>query len=86
MDHHARAVALDRTPRLRICSLAPGIIDTDMQAEIRATTEDRFPDRERFVEFKREGSLHDPSERGGEIVDFLLSGAFGREPVADLRD
>jgi NAD(P)-dependent dehydrogenase (short-subunit alcohol dehydrogenase family) len=86
LDQHARAVALDRTPRLRICSLAPGIIDTDMQAEIRATTSDRFPDRERFVAFKREGALHDPSERGREIVDFLLSASFGREPVADLRD
>jgi hypothetical protein len=85
LDHHARAVVLDRTARLLICSLAPGVIDTDMQAEIRATTEDHFPDRERFVALKREGELHDPSARGRQIVDFLLSGSFGREPVADLR-
>jgi benzil reductase ((S)-benzoin forming) len=85
LDLHARAVALDKTPGLRICSLAPGIIDTEMQAEIRASTKERFPDIERFVALKREGQLHDPSERGREIVDFLLANAFGKEPVADLR-
>jgi hypothetical protein len=85
LDHHARSVVLDRTPALRICSLAPGVIDTEMQAEIRATSRDRFPDRERFVALKREGELHDPRKRGAEIVDFLLSDSFGREPVSELR-
>jgi hypothetical protein len=56
-----------------------------MQAEIRATSRDRFPDRERFVALKREGELHDPRKRGAEIVDFLLSDSFGREPVSELR-
>jgi benzil reductase ((S)-benzoin forming) len=85
LDHHARAVVLDRTPALRICSLAPGVIDTEMQAQIRATTTERFPDRERFVALKREGELHDPVERGRHLVEFLLSDTFGREPVAELR-
>jgi benzil reductase ((S)-benzoin forming) len=84
LDHHARAVVLDRTAALRICSLAPGVIDTDMQAEIRATTAELFPQRERFVEMKQEGKLHDPRERGGQIVDFLLSDSFGNEPITEL--
>jgi benzil reductase ((S)-benzoin forming) len=85
LDHHARAVALDRTPRLRICSLAPGVIDTDMQGEVRASTATLFPDRERFVAMKREGRLKDPNRTAAEIVDFLLGDGFGIEPVADLR-
>jgi benzil reductase ((S)-benzoin forming) len=86
LDHHARAVALDGTPALRVGSVAPGIIDTEMQAEIRATPEERFPDRERFVELKREGRLRSPDEAGRDVVALLLSDAFGREPVTDLRD
>jgi NAD(P)-dependent dehydrogenase (short-subunit alcohol dehydrogenase family) len=85
LDQHARAVALDATPRLRIGSVAPGIIDTDMQAVIRATPEADFPDRERFVEMKQHGQLVRPEDAARALVEFLLSDAFGREPVTDLR-
>lgn len=84
LDHHARAIELDRTSKLRICSLAPGVIDTEMQAEIRATTADRFPDKERFVAMKREGTLRSPERVGEMAVELLLSESFGREVVAEL--
>jgi NAD(P)-dependent dehydrogenase (short-subunit alcohol dehydrogenase family) len=86
LDHHARAVALDKTPGVRICSLAPGVIDTDMQAEIRATSLEQFPVRERFDALKREGNLTSPADCARRLVDFLLSERFGDVPVADLRD
>lgn len=35
LDHHARMVAQDNLTNLRICSLAPGVVDTNMQAEVR---------------------------------------------------
>lgn len=85
LDHHARAVALDRSPGLRIASVAPGVIDTGMQAEIRQSEEARFPDRERFVELKREGRLVTPDRAGRAVVELLLSDGFGRETVTDLR-
>lgn len=85
LDHHARAVALDRTPRLRIAAVAPGVIDTDMQAEIRASSEDLFPDRARFEALKREGRLVSPDDAGRALVDLLLSSRFGEEIVTDLR-
>jgi benzil reductase ((S)-benzoin forming) len=84
LDHHARAVELDRTPRLRLCSLAPGVIDTEMQAEIRATTTDRFPEKDRFVAMKREGALRDPARVGAMTVEFLLSASFGRDVISEL--
>ena len=84
LDHHARAVEQDRTPNLRICSLAPGVIDTEMQAEIRATTPDRFPDKERFVAMKRDGTLRSPELVGKLAVDLLLHRSFGREAIAEL--
>jgi benzil reductase ((S)-benzoin forming) len=86
LDHHARASALDRTPGLRICSLAPGVIDTDMQAEIRATPLEQFPLRERFEGLKRDGQLVSPEDCARRVVDYLLSAQYGKVPVADLRD
>jgi benzil reductase ((S)-benzoin forming) len=84
LDHHARAVALDHTPKLRVCSLAPGVIDTEMQGEIRATTSDRFPEKERFVAMKREGQLRDPVRVGEMAVELLLGDSFGNEIIAEL--
>lgn len=86
LDHHARAVALDKTDGVRICSLAPGVIDTDMQMQIRATPLERFPLREKFEMLKNSGQLASPQDCAARLVDYLLSDGFGREPVADLRD
>ena len=86
LDHHARAVQMDATPGLRICALAPGVVDTPMQGEIRASTLDRFPLRDRFAEMQASGGLIAPAECAMHLVDFLLDEDFGREPVADLRE
>jgi benzil reductase ((S)-benzoin forming) len=86
LDHHARAVALDESPGIKICSLAPGVIDTDMQSEIRSCTPGQFPLRERFIAMKQDGLLAQPEAAAARLIDYLLSPAFGSEPVADLRN
>lgn len=86
LDHHARAIALDGDARVRCVSLAPGVIDTDMQAEIRATPDARFPLKQRFVDMKEGGVLVAPGECAAQLVDYLLGKRFGAEPVDDLRN
>lgn len=86
LDHHARAVALDGAPGMRVCSLAPGVIDTAMQAQIRDTPEERFPMRERFVEMKNSGVLASPEECARRVVAYILGDGFGKNPVDDLRN
>jgi NAD(P)-dependent dehydrogenase (short-subunit alcohol dehydrogenase family) len=86
LDRHAEAVLLDGDASVRCASLAPGVIDTGMQAEIRATPESRFPMKERFVQLKQEGALAKPEECARQMVDYLLAPRFGRDAVADLRD
>lgn len=87
LDQHARAVALDQPAdgSVRICSLAPGVIDTDMQHSIRATPLARFPLRARFVALKDEGQLSSPEECAAQLVDYLLGMRFGEVAVDDLR-
>jgi NAD(P)-dependent dehydrogenase (short-subunit alcohol dehydrogenase family) len=86
LDQHARAVAMDGDTRVKAVSLAPGVIDTGMQAEIRATPEERFPMRERFVQMKSQGALTAPEECARAVVDYLLSKRFGSKAVDDIRD
>ena len=85
LDHHARSVAADAVPGVRICSLAPGVIETAMQAEIRASQLEDFPMRERFEAMHREGVLLAPEMVATRVVTFLLGASFGHQPVADLR-
>lgn len=84
LDHHARCVAADNVPRLRICSLAPGIIDTGMQVEVRALPPGEFPLHEVFEAFKRNGELSSPEECAQGLVAYLLGDRFGEAAVADL--
>jgi NADP-dependent 3-hydroxy acid dehydrogenase YdfG len=86
LDMHAQAVVQDGGKDVRICSLAPGVIDTGMQAQIRGTPEQQFPMRERFVQMKAAGQLASPQDCARGVVEHLLSARFGNEPVADLRN
>lgn len=86
LDMHARAAALDGVPGLRAASVAPGVIDTDMQSTIRGSTAEDFPTLERFHALKADGGLSSPAAAAGRLVSFLLSEGFGADPVADARD
>ena len=85
LDQHARAVHTDRLPRLRIASVAPGVIDTDMQAEIRACDSTLFPLRSKFKDLKDNGLLLAPEDCALRLIDHLLSRTFGESVVTDLR-
>lgn len=86
LDHHARAVAAEAHPGLRIASVAPGVLDTAMQAEIRSSSVQRFPQRARFDELYRHGGLSAPEHAGARLVDYLLGEHFGSATTTDLRD
>jgi len=85
LDMHARAVKADALPGLRISSIAPGVIDTAMQAEIRAAESSVFPLHERFEALKHKGELATPEDTARRFVGYLLSAAFGQDPAPDLR-
>ncbi len=86
LDHHARAVASEKTPHLLISSVAPGIIDTDMQAEIRSTDANLFPMRQKFDELKKQGLLVRPQDAASALIEHLLGDSFGRQACEDIRN
>ena len=48
-------------PSARVLSVAPGIVDTDMQSQIRQSEEAEFSRIEDFIEYKNSGKLADPA-------------------------
>jgi len=88
MDHFSRAVALEEAGRpqgARIVSLAPGIIDTDMQVQLRQADRSRFPEGAQFEAFKTEGRLASPEEAADQVLRFLNRADFGQDPIGDVR-
>lgn len=85
LDQHARALRAEAPRGLRVASVAPGVIDTEMQALIRDCDRGAFPEVERFRELKRDGQLQSPDGAARRLVDYLLSDRFGEAATADLR-
>lgn len=85
LDMHARAIHLEAHPGVRICSMAPGVIDTDMQAELRNTDERNFPNRQRFVGLHNDHALTSPAECARALLAHLGCDRFGTNPIGDVR-
>lgn len=89
MDHYSRCVALDEARKpdgLRIVSLAPGVIDTGMQSELRAGDPQLFPDRDNFTRLKETAALTAPEQAGAQVLAYLARPNFGDPVIADVRD
>jgi benzil reductase ((S)-benzoin forming) len=56
---------------VRIFSIAPGVVDTGMQAQIRAVPKKNFPGKERFVKMKADGLLTPADTTARSILKLL---------------
>ncbi|MDO5639923.1 MAG: SDR family NAD(P)-dependent oxidoreductase [Neisseria sp.] len=86
LDHHALCMAAEAHQGVSIISVAPGVVDTGMQAEIRAATEETFPLRQRFVDLKQQGGLSVPADTAARIAAMIADASFGETVVRDVRD
>jgi NAD(P)-dependent dehydrogenase (short-subunit alcohol dehydrogenase family) len=76
MENFVRTLALEqashRSP-IRAINVNPGVMDTAMQAEIRAASVEDFPARERFVRLKLDGQLSPPELVATRIADLVAA-------------
>jgi len=89
MDHLSRAIALDQAelPRgAKVVSLAPGVIDTDMQAQLRGADSAGFPEQANFAHLKEAGKLTSSDDAAARVIAYLHRADFGASPTADIRD
>ena len=86
LDHLSRCVALDEARRssgAQIVSLAPGVIDTDMQQELR-NGDELFPDRERYIQMQATGALTPAPDTARQVLAYLHHPLYRSEPVVNL--
>jgi NAD(P)-dependent dehydrogenase (short-subunit alcohol dehydrogenase family) len=89
LDHLSRAVALEEAARpngARIVSLAPGVIDTDMQLQLRSADPQAFGERARFASLKAEGRLDSAEAAAAKVLAWLDRPDFGANPIGDVRE
>ena len=89
LDMMTRCAALEEASRpngARLCSLAPGVIDTDMQRQLREADPAAFPDHGHFTALHSNTQLASPDDTAERILRFLARPDFGAEPIADIRD
>ncbi len=89
LEMATRAAALEsgvRDPSLAICSLAPGVVDTPMQAQVRGATAEQFPDVARFRAMKLDGALRPAADVARDIVKLIKEGKLTNGGNFDIRE
>lgn len=89
LDNFSRIVALDEAQArngAKVVALAPGVIDTDMQTEMRNADSAQFPERERVADMKHKGLLDTPQRAADKVLQYLERADFGANVLADVRE
>lgn len=89
LDHYTRCVGLEQADRddgVKIASIAPGIIDTAMQAAIRMTSAEQFPLLQQFRDYHAHGDLASPAAVAARLLDYLHGDAIGFGDVTHIRE
>ena len=86
-DQWVRDVGAEQSTRggVHVLSVAPGTVDTWIQAQLRETSEDDFPQRQKFVDLHKDGKLSDPDDIARDIWS-LLDRGLDNGSVVDLRE
>lgn len=86
-DHWVRAVGKEQQIRggVKVLSVAPGVVATAMQEQIRATDERDFPGGERFQQLHDHGQLRAPDEVARQLWTLLDDHQVATGTVMDLR-
>lgn len=88
LEMATRVAALEaerNDPTLAICSLAPGVVDTDMQQEIRGVGAAAFPEVAKFQAMKADGVLRSAADVARDILNAIAAGKLTNGGNFDLR-
>ena len=86
LEMATRVAALEAPADLAICSLAPGVIDTPMQAKVRGAAASDFPDVDKFRAMKADGVLRDANVVAREIIQLIEGNKLTNGGNFDIRE
>ncbi len=70
MDMFSKVLS-EENSEVKVFSVAPGIIETDMQKDIRSTSKSDFPLLDEFINFQRANVLKTPEQSAEEFVNLI---------------
>lgn len=87
IDQWVRDVGAEQATRggAQVLAVAPGAVDTGLQEQLRETSEEEFPKRQKFLDLHKEGKLSDPYDTATAIWG-LLGRDLDSGSVIDLRE
>ncbi|GEO07235.1 benzil reductase [Adhaeribacter aerolatus] len=71
---------------VKVYSLAPGVVDTAMQAHIREAEIDSFSELQKFKDYKEKGELYKPEEVARKILTHFIQEAAQKPVISSIRD
>lgn len=89
LDMATRCMALEfapSDPAFCVCAVAPGTVDTAMQATIRRCSIDQFAQVGKFHALKTAGALDPPDHTASALMRLLMAGRFENGGRYDLRE
>jgi NAD(P)-dependent dehydrogenase (short-subunit alcohol dehydrogenase family) len=82
VDRMSEAIALEEADQgLRVHAVAPGIIDTEMQAMIRGCTPEQFPKVQKFLDLKQDNAFSTPEFVAERLLELAFDPAHRTDEV-----
>ncbi|WP_244445037.1 (S)-benzoin forming benzil reductase [Oceanobacillus jeddahense] len=86
LDSFSKSVSLEQLHKsypVKVVSVYPGVIDTQMQSEIRSTRKEDFPYVDQFRQLAEQGKLQTAEYTAEKLIQLLCSDDFGRTTVVE---
>ncbi|WP_111709225.1 SDR family NAD(P)-dependent oxidoreductase [Lutibacter citreus] len=71
---------------VKVVSIYPGVVDTDMQAKARNTPKEKFKSVQRFIDFYEHGELFTPKQVAEKIYRLQTKGKLKNGKILDIRN
>ena len=89
LDMATRTMALEFSridPAFHVCAVAPGTVDTDMQAQIRQCTPEQFERVDKFIDLKSKNALFTPEQTARDLIRLIVEERLVNGGRYDLRE
>ena len=86
IDMLTSVIDSENNKNIKVFSIYPGIVDTDMQLKIRSTKEEKFPLKKKFVEYFQNNELVEPLVVAKKIVHIMTNLNKYQSNMISLRD
>lgn len=91
VDMYSRVVADEQAIHakenpVRVFSVAPGIVDSEMQDLIRTASNNDFNDVQRFIDYKKNGNLDTPLDVAPKLLHIANHATLIKDVILDVRD